>query len=432
MAKGLIIAATASGSGKTLVTLGLIRALTRAGLTIAPAKTGPDYIDPAFLARAAGRPAVNLDSFAMRSERLVAVLAKQAEGADLAIIEGVMGLFDGAAGGGGSTADLAASVGLPVVLIIDCGHMAQSVSAIAEGFLRHRADVTIAGVVLNNVASDRHEIMLRAALEQSGIQVLGAMRRDKKLSVPSRHLGLVLPGEVEGIDDMIDAAADAVSQGLNLNKIVNIANDIPQPSRTPRLPPLGQRIAIARDAAFVFCYEHWLRDWRNAGVELNFFSPLADEGPSGDAQAVYLPGGYPELHGAKLAAAAKFHDGLVAARDRDALIYGECGGYMVLGQTLTDKEGKVHPMTGLLPHSTSMANPLRTLGYRYLRHQGPLPFSRSLTGHEFHYSTQSNLTASQLFTASDTAGGRPHAMGQVVGKVCGSYAHVIDVGAPSD
>lgn len=412
------------------MTLGLIRALTQRGLTIAPAKTGPDYIDPSFLARAAGRPAVNLDSFAMRPDRLMAVLGKQAEGSDIAIIEGVMGLFDGAAGGGGSTADLAALLGLPVVLVVDCSHMGQSVSALAEGFARHRADVPVAGLVLNRVASDKHEKMLRDALVPTGLPVLGVLRREENLTVPSRHLGLVLPGEVEGIDEMIDAAAIAVSAGLDLQAITNLAAEIPEPNRTPRLPPLGQRIAIARDAAFAFCYEHWLRDWRNAGVEISFFSPLADEAPDADAQAVYLPGGYPELHAAKLASAARFHDGLVAARDRDALIYGECGGYMVLGQTLTDREGNVHPMAGLLPHTTSMANPLRTLGYRYLRHQGPLPFSRTLTGHEFHYSSEDGLTASQLFTASDAGGGRPHGMGQVVGKVCGSYAHVIDVGAP--
>lgn len=430
MAKGIIIAAPSSGSGKTLLTLGLIRALTQAGQTIAPAKTGPDYIDTQFLARAAGRPAVNLDSFAMRPERLMAVLAKQVEGTDIAVIEGVMGLFDGASGGGGSTADLAALLGLPIVLVIDCSHMAQSVAAIAEGFSHHRSDVPIAGLVLNKVASDKHEKMLREALAITHLNVLGVMRRDENLGVPNRHLGLVLPGEVAGIDDMIDAAAHAVSACLDVQAIASIAQQIPEPSRIPRLPPLGQRIAIARDAAFAFCYEHWLRDWRNAGVEISFFSPLNDEGPNADAQAVFLPGGYPELHGAKLAAAARFHDGMVAARDRDALIYGECGGYMVLGQTLTDGEGSTHPMTGLLPHATSMANPLRKLGYRHLRHQGPLPFSRTLTGHEFHYSSEDNLTAPQLFVASDAGGGRPHPMGQVVGKVCGSYAHVIDMGTP--
>lgn len=431
MARGLIIAAPQSGSGKTLVTLGLCRALARRGLKVAPAKTGPDYIDPAFLSRASGRNAINLDPFAMRPQRLGALLAKHAANADLAIIEGVMGLFDGAAGGGGSTADLAALLGLPVVLVIDCSHMAQSVAAIAQGFAGFRPDVPLAGVVLNRVASDRHEAMLRQSLAAADIAVVGVLRRAENLQVPSRHLGLVLPDEVEAVNAMIEAAADAVEQGLDVDTLMRGAVELPEAGNAPRLPPLGQHIAIARDAAFAFCYEHWLRDWQNAGAELSFFSPLEDEAPVSFADAIYLPGGYPELHGARLATANTFHAALASAAQRDTLIYGECGGYMVLGQTLTDGEGITHRMSGLLPHSTQIDKPNRTLGYRYLRHQGPLPFARTLTGHEFHYSAETNRTAQQLFVSNDSAGGRPQPLGQVIGKVCGSYAHVVDVGAPA-
>ncbi len=425
----MIIAAPHSGSGKTLVTLGLCRALADMGVVVAPAKTGPDYIDPAYLGRAARKPSINLDPWAMSQKRLQALVGKQAEDADLVIIEGVMGLFDGALGGKGSTGDLAAALDLPVLLVIDCSHMAQSVAAIASGFVRFRDDVNVAGVLLNRVASDRHETMLRMALEEVGIACAGAIRRNEALHVPGRHLGLVLPGEIDNAEAMIAEAAKTVSAGLDIEQLAALARPLPPTGNAMRLPPLGQRIAIARDAAFAFLYEHWLRDWSNAGAEISFFSPLADEAPKPDADAIFLPGGYPELHAAKLSASKRFHHGMVAARDRDALIYGECGGYMVLGKSLTNAEGKAFKMTGLLPQSSTIDQPRRMLGYRYLRHQGPLPFAAALTGHEFHYSSETDATGAQLFSASDAMGTRLRPMGQVVGRVCGSYAHVIDVGS---
>ena len=425
---GLIIAAPHSGAGKTLITLGLCRALSNAGISVAPAKTGPDYIDPAFLSRAARADCINLDPWGMGKARLRALAEKHSHNADLLLVEGVMGLFDGAIGGKGSTADLAANLGLPVLLVIDCSHMAQSVAAIASGFANFRDDVQIAGILLNRVASDRHEQMLRTALDETNITCVGAIRRDEGLHVPDRHLGLVMPGEIDNVDTMIEAAAKTISASLNFAEITAIAAPLPQAGNAGRLPPMGQRIAIARDAAFVFTYEHWLRDWHDIGSEISFFSPLNNETPDPMADAVFLPGGYPELHGPALAAATEFYSGLNAARDRGALIYGECGGYMVLGQSLTISNGETVPMAGLLPHSTTFDKPRRTLGYRYLRHQGPLPFARGLTGHEFHYSSETGATGAQLFSATDALGNRLRPMGQVVERVCGSYAHVIDVG----
>ena len=362
----------------------------------------------------------------MGEKRLRALAATHAGSDGLLVVEGVMGLFDGAIGGGGSTADLAARLALPIVLIIDAAHMAQSVAALAEGFMRFRDDLGFVGVILNRVASDRHEKMLCDALDERGIACLGALRNDKTLSVPDRHLGLVQPEEIAGIDPLIERAARAVALGVDLDALLATAAPLAGSDNARRLPPLGQRIAIARDAAFGFLYDHWLSDWRMAGAELSFFSPLADQAPAADADAVFLPGGYPELHGATLAAASRFHAGMIAARDRNALIYGECGGYMVLGTALTDAGGKTHKMTGLLPHQSRIDRPNRTLGYRLLRHQGPLPFARALSGHEFHYSTASGPTAPQLFVAADATGKRLGPMGSVNGKVCGSYAHVID------
>jgi cobyrinic acid a,c-diamide synthase len=425
LAKGLVIAAPGSGSGKTVVTLGLLGALS-ARMQVAPAKVGPDYIDPQFLMRAARTPAVNLDPFAMSPERLAFLAEWHAGGADLLLVEGVMGLFDGAAGGGGSTADLAATLGLPVVLVVDCARQSQSVAALVSGFANWRADVRVAGVILNRVGSERHETMLRAALDETGIPVLGAIPRDEALSLPDRHLGLVLPGEVGSIEDFIDLAAETMERHVDLDALAALAAPLPEETKAQPLPPLGQRTAIAYDRAFAFVYEHWLEDWSRQGAEVRFFSPLQDEPPDERADAVYLPGGYPELHAAALAAANKFKSSLVAARDRGALIYGECGGYMVLGHALTDAQGRSHEMAGLLPVETRIDKPRRTLGYRQLTHSSALPFPLRLKGHEFHYSVSGPTNLPPLFEATDAMGKTLPPMGATDGRVMGSYAHVID------
>lgn len=430
MANGLIIGAPRSGSGKTLVTLGLLAALRARGIAVTPAKTGPDYIDRAILAHAAGGEAINLDPWAMPPERLRPLAAAHAAGADLLLVEGVMGLFDGAADGTGSTGDLAAALGLPVILVVDADRQGQSIAALVQGFARFRPDVEVAGVIVNRAATTRHERMLRAALEPTGVPVLGVLPRRETLVVPERHLGLVLPGEVAAFDAIILAAAEAVENYVDITRLLSLSGPLPMPDimePVRRLPPLGQRIAIARDDAFAFLYPHWLDDWRTQGAELSFFSPLADESAKMNADCVFLPGGYPELHGPALAAAHGFQSGLRAARDRGALIYGECGGYMALGQSLTDKAGATHRMAALLPVETDISRPRRTLGYRRLRHAGALPWPEHLRGHEFHYSSGRDAGGTPLFTATDALGEPAPPMGSVVGRVMGSYAHVIDV-----
>ena len=425
---GFVVAAPRSGSGKTVVTLGLLAALQRRGLGVAPAKTGPDYIDTTILARAAGRQAINLDPWAMAPERLRALAAGHAAGADLLVVEGVMGLFDGAADGRGSTADLAAALDLPVLLVLDAERQSQSIAALAHGFTTWRPALRFAGLVVNRVASTRHEAMLRRALAAVGVPLLGVLPRRDGLHLPERHLGLVLPDEIAAFDGVVDAAADAVGEYIDLDRLAAAAigpADGVAPGAT-RLPPLGQRIAVARDAAFAFIYPHWIGDWRAAGAEISFFSPLADEAPDDAADAVFLPGGYPELHAARLAANGAFLGGLVAAAMRGALLYGECGGFMVLGETLVDKDGVGHRMAGLLPHETRIDRPKRVLGYRRLRHNGALPFPVELTGHEFHYSAARRVHGTPLFEATDALGEAMPAMGLVAGRVMGSYAHVID------
>jgi cobyrinic acid a,c-diamide synthase len=422
---GFVVAAPRSGSGKTLVTLGLIAALRRRGLGVAAAKTGPDYIDTTILGEVAGREAVNLDPWAMAPDRLHA-LAGSAD-ADLLVVEGVMGLFDGSADGRGSTADLAETLKLPIVLVLDADRQSQSIAALAHGFLSFRPGLRFAGLILNRAASTRHEAMLRSALAPLGVPLLGVIPRRDRLHLPERHLGLVLPGEIAEFDQVVTAAADAVTDFIDLDLLLTKAAP-PAFAATPgsALPPLGQRIAIARDEAFAFLYTHQVRDWQSAGASLSFFSPLADEPPAGDADAVFLPGGYPELHGPLLASNIRFKAGLIDAAVRGALVYGECGGFMVLGQGIVTRDGGHHEMTGLLPHETRIDRPRRVLGYRRLSHESPLPYPAALNGHEFHYSSARQQRGTPLFTASDALGEAQPPMGLVEGRVMGSYAHVID------
>lgn len=427
LARGIVIAAPRSGSGKTVITLGLLAALRRRGVVVAPAKTGPDYIDPAFLGRAALREAVNLDPWSMSAARLKSLAAIQCTGAELLVVEGVMGLFDGASDNTGSTADLAELLDIPVIMVIDAERQSQSVAPLLAGFANWRPGVRVAGAILNRVASTRHEHMLTAALAATGIPCLGAMPRDAGLVIPERHLGLVLPGEVAAFDAFVDAAAEAVDSYVDLTRLQALASPVARGDPPPAaLPPLGQRIAVARDDAFAFIYPHLLDGWRARGAELSFFSPLADEPPALDADAVYLPGGYPELHARALAAAAGFKAGLASAQARNALIYGECGGFMVLGETLVDKAGQGHAMAGLLPLTTRIDRPKRVLGYRRLIQSGALPWPGHLNGHEFHYSSAKQSRLTPLFAATDALGEPLPPMGAVIGRVMGSYAHVVD------
>ncbi|HEX6958729.1 MAG TPA: cobyrinate a,c-diamide synthase [Ferrovibrio sp.] len=431
--RGLVIAAPASGSGKTIVTLALIRLLAREGRTVASFKTGPDYIDGAFHhAASAGRPCCNLDIFAMRRETLAAALAYGCDDAELMIVEGAMGLFDGAANGEGSTADLAALLRLPVVLVIDAARQSQSVAALTHGFRSFRQDVTIAGLILNRVASTRHETLLRNALAPLQLPVLAALPPEGDLALPSRHLGLVQAQERTGLDFFLDGAADWLHRHLDrtaLEQVLQPPQPPPAQSFAP-LPPLGQHIAIARDDAFAFAYAHLLQGWREQGAALSFFSPLADEAPAAAADAVFLPGGYPELQAGRLAGNARLLQGLRDAAARGAAIYGECGGYMLLGQGLTDADGVPHRMAGLLPVATSFAQRRRHLGYRCIVALADTPLGPAgsrFRGHEFHYSTQSETgAAAPLFRASDAEGNDLGPLGAQAGRVFGSYLHLID------
>ncbi len=427
---GLLIASPMSGSGKTTFTLGLLRALGKRGVDVAPGKAGPDYIDPAFHAAASARACLNYDPWGMRRELLLANAAMAAGGDRILVVEAMMGLFDAAADGTGAAADIADLLKLPVLFVVDCAKLSHSVAALVRGFADFKPSVMVAGVILNNVASDRHEAMLRAALDGIGMDVLGVMRRQADLVIPERHLGLTQASEHADLETFIRQAAALVDRGCDLDRIVAAARLLGQAdtmSNIERLPPPGQRLAIARDAAFSFCYEHMLVGWRRRGAEISFFSPLADEGPDDRCDAVYLPGGYPELHAAALADAETFKAGMQAAAERKATIYGECGGYMVLGDVLVDAEGAGHEMLGLLPHSTSFAARKLHLGYRRVEARKGFFWDMPLTAHEFHYaSIVEEGKADRLFQLQDATGRGLPAAGLQRGNVAGSFIHVID------
>ena len=390
---GLVLAAPASASGKTTLTLALLRHLREAGCRVASVKSGPDYIDPAFHAAASGRPCRNLDGWAMRSETLAALAWKAGAEADLVIAEGVMGLFDGPAGGGGSTADLALSTGWPVVLVVDVRGQAASAAATVHGFNRFHPDLQLGGVIFNRVGGDKHEAMLRAACAPLGVPVLGAVRRTLELALPDRHLGLVQAAEHPDLPGFLARAAAIGAQSVDVAALRAVA----RPLRLPHpggvrvgVPPLGQRIAVACDVAFAFAYGWQLESWRERGAEVVPFSPLADEAPAAQVDAIFLPGGYPELHGGRLAGACRFLGGLRAAAAAGTTIYGECGGYMVLGQGLIDAEGGRHAMAGLLGLESSFARRRLHLGYRRVRLMADHAFGAAGTefrGHEFHFAT---------------------------------------------
>jgi cobyrinic acid a,c-diamide synthase len=437
LARGLVIAAPRSGSGKTVLTIGLMRFYRNAGLSIGGAKCGPDYIDPAFHSAATGRESFNLDSWAMNPELLRALAQSLGEGCDLILCEGVMGVFDGVPGKPGrtgSTADVAAALGWPVLLVIDVASQSQTAAAIVKGCASFDPRIEIAGVVLNKVASERHRGLVTEAIQALGIPVFGALPRSEKIKLPERHLGLVQANETAGLEATLDRIAGFVAEHTDIDAILSCARASATIAcaGSPALPPPAQRIAIASDATFSFLYPHILAGWRRAGAEIAFFSPLADERPPAHCDLCWLPGGYPELHAGRLAVARHFLDGLRQFAETRP-VHGECGGYMVLGQSLTDHAGQTHRMAGLLDRSFSFAKPKPHLGYRQARLAEAHPLGAKgtvLRGHEFHYATLDPPSTSGLPFAfiRDVHGGAEEVEGSRRGKVTGSFFHVIAAG----
>jgi cobyrinic acid a,c-diamide synthase len=428
---GLMISAPSSGTGKTTVMLGLLRALSEDGLTVQPYKSGPDYIDPAFHRAACGRASFNMDTWAM-GPNLLGAVAAQSQGADICIAEGSMGLYDGVATRGqigfGSSSETAARMGWPVILVVDVSGQAQSAAATALGFKAYMPDLPFAGVILNRVASPRHERLARLGMEKAGLTVLGSLPRRGDLALPERHLGLIQAVEHPDLEEAIKGYANFLRDHIDLAAIRAAATGQPGQAGTFNLPkPPAQRIALAQDAAFSFTYPHLLEGWRAAGAEILPFSPLADEAPDASADLVWLPGGYPELHAGRLANAARFRAGLKKhAQDRP--IHGECGGYMALGAALIDKDGVSHQMAGLLGLVTSYEKRKFHLGYRRVELVTGMPgfdAGDKLFGHEFHYSTILEQPDAPLAKVSDADGNPVPETGSQNGHVTGTFFHLI-------
>ncbi|MEL6294921.1 MAG: cobyrinate a,c-diamide synthase [Pseudomonadota bacterium] len=427
---GLLISAPSSGTGKTTVMLGLLRALADDSLVVQPFKSGPDYIDPAFHQAAAGRSSFNLDTWAMDGT-LIDAISRQSAGADICVAEGSMGLYDGVAtrgqSGFGSSAETAQRMGWPVVLVLDVGGQAQSAAASALGFQAYAPDLPFAGVILNRVASPRHERLIRLGMERAGIPVLGALPRRGDLTLPERHLGLIQAVEHPDLNAAITTYAAFLRDNVDLAALREAATATAAANDAPLPKPPAQRIALARDAAFSFTYPHLLKGWRDAGAEIMPFSPLADEGPDQDADIVWLPGGYPELHAGKLAAAGIFLDGLRKHAETRP-VHGECGGYMTMGEALVDQEGVRHQMAGLLGLVTSYEKRRFHLGYRRALLDQPMPgwdTGTALRGHEFHYSTILDQPDQPLAQVADADGNPVAETGSRRGHATGTFFHLI-------
>jgi cobyrinic acid a,c-diamide synthase len=409
--KALLVAAVASGQGKTTVTAALARKLVKQGKRVRVFKCGPDFIDPMLLERASGAPVRSLDLWMVGRELCRSQLAQAAGEADVILIEGVMGLYDGTP----SSADLSREFGVPVMAVIDASAMAQTAGALVHG-LRDYGPVEMAGVIANRVASEGHARMVAASLRD--IPLFATLPRQAK-SLPERHLGLVLPGEVNDIDDLLDNLADQlVFDEAAWNGLRPVRIEIPDAAATAQAPLLaGLTIAVARDPAFMFLYPANLDTLRQLGATLAFFSPLADEALPGAANAVYLPGGYPELHAQALSQAAAWQASIRATHAAGMPIVAECGGMMALADTLADQSGAVWPMAGLLQGAVAMQPRLAGLGS-----QG-LPTAQGvLRGHTFHYSKLETALEPAAHTIKHPSAAPGEAWYRV-GSLTASYFH---------
>jgi cobyrinic acid a,c-diamide synthase len=361
------------------------------------------------------------------------LVAEIVNDAELLVVEGVMGLFDGITGvpgRTGATADVAARFRLSVLLVLDVAGQSQSAAAVVRGFASHDPAVRIAGVILNRVGSERHRVLIADAIAGLGIPILGAVPREETVALPERHLGLVQAGEHRDLAMRLDQLATLAERHIDLAAVVasSTQTTLPAVDPTSALAPPGQRIALASDAAFTFMYPHVLQGWRRAGAEIVTFSPLNDEPPPESCDCCWLPGGYPELHAGALAGAQRFRSGLARFAETRS-VHGECGGYMVLGQGLEDAERVRHGMTGLLGHATSFAGRRLNLGYREARLlcDGPLGSAGTIVrGHEFHYAALITAGNEAPFAELHDGQGRPLGpSGGQRGHVTGSFFHVI-------
>lgn len=413
-ARTVLVTAAASGQGKTTVTAALARRCVRAGQRVSVFKTGPDFLDPLLLAEACGAPVRTLDLWMVGEAACRAALARAAAEADVVLVEGVMGLYDGTP----SAADLARACGIPVLAVLDVAAMAQTAGAVAQG-LRDHGPVPLAGVIANRLASEHHAGLVRGALQRAGIPWLGSLPRQAQ-HLPERHLGLVPPAELPRLGGVLDALADSLQLVDDAWAAIPPATVWPVPPPEP-LPPgsslAGRVVAVARDEAFAFCYRANLELLASMGAQVVQFAPLRDEPIPAHADAVYLPGGYPELHARALSEAHRWRASVCAAHARGVPILAECGGMMALVQSLEDAEGRAWPMAGLLPGTTRMQPRLAGLGPQvWETPQG------GLRGHTFHYSVFDTPLATAGHTRKHPSGAPGESLYRT-GSLTATYFH---------
>jgi cobyrinic acid a,c-diamide synthase len=436
MGARLVIAGTHSGVGKTTLTAGIIAALRRRGLIVQPYKVGPDYIDPTYHALAAGRPCRNLDTWMLSPDCVRSLFARATADADVAIIEGVMGLFDGADYDDetGSTAEVAKLLRAPVVVVLDASRMARSAGAVALGYQRFDDNLPLAGFIINRAAGEGHGRGVASVVtKETGLPVLGWLPRDEALRVPERHLGLIPTSEPGRWEEFIRGAGDLAARHLDLDQLLAIARQAPPlpAAADAESRPDGDRpvISVARDEAFQFTYEDNLDLLRAAGAEIVFFSPLRGAALPPGTGCVILSGGFPEVYAEALSANRDLHATLCAEHREGLPIYAECGGLMYLTQAIVDGDGRRHVMVGLLPGRSVMGGRL-TLGYRLARAADDswlLPGGEVVRGHEFHYSIWEDRPADLppawlLLPRSGEGGHRPE--GARLGSLWASYVHL--------
>ncbi len=430
----ILIAAPHSGSGKTTFTIGLIGALRRRGLSVAPFKVGPDYIDTAYHQRAAGAPAINLDAYLLPEETLRASFARRAREADIAVVEGVMGLFDGiGATSEASTASVAAMLDIPVLLVVNGRGMAASAAALVRGFASHEARVKLAGVVFNNVTESHYRLLRDVVQSETGVRCAGFLPRSADVEIGSRHLGILPESEVMDAERRISRMADLVAEHVDVDAILGIASNAPA-LKAPVPASYGQipcTLAVARDAAFNFYYEDSLETLRAMGAELAFFSPLSDAGLP-RCGGVYIGGGFPEVFAKRLHENSGMRGAILSASRAGTPIYGECGGYMYLSESIT-ADGREYGMCGALPVSAAMGGGLSgQFGYVRVTLNADTPLGRAgsaYRAHEFHHSAMRGEAGA--YTAEKASDGRRWSGGSAALNTFGAYAHVNFAGEPA-
>ena len=437
----IVIAATQSGSGKTTIVTGLLAALKEKGLKVQSYKVGPDYIDPGYHEIASGRPGHNLDTWLVTEEKLAEIFARTVDDADIAIIEGVMGLYDGGKNGISSTASVAKLLDAPVLLVINAKSMGESAAALALGFKQYDPTVNIAGVILNRLGSPTHRQMIEEALERLDIPVFGAVGRNDKMNMPERHLGLLPVQENNSEAEVVAEIGRTVGASVDIEKIIGLAESAPEielPARNTLPEKRRVRIAVARDDAFTFYYPESIYQLEISGAEIIPFSPLHDrEMP--EADGLILGGGFPEMFASELYGNESMRASIGEAAKSGMPIYAECGGFMYLMKEMVDFDGNHFPMTGIIPGSVTMNKKLQTVGYVAATMEKDTVLGRKgtvLHGHEFHISSEcapENINPEEYpraFTFHRMRKIPPYLAGYAKDNILGSYLHLHFAGSP--